>query len=308
MISWAELAQKEYEKPEFILDPYIPAGGIVLLWGDTSIGKSPVTWAMAKSIGQGTHYFGLPCRQGKVLYLEMDTPELSIAPRVKKLSGGLPENVWWMFAKPLGLPALSNEEREGLSQAQEEIVPDVVFVNTLRKAHDLNDIESRTPKLVYSFFQKTFPQAALVFVHHERKKGTDPNAIQHDKEGFSGSKHWLDDAQVGLHLERFGGDGGRENLRLYHRKSQVSDLLRPLPLKLDSDGSNLSSPLFDQLFVTYEFLNSAEAEEQKAIVLDDLLARRLQVSAATAKKLRLTVMSGRFPGSREFLTKHADSE
>jgi hypothetical protein len=260
---------------------------------------------MARCIGAGSHFFGLPVREGKVLYLEMDTPELSIAPRVKKLAGGPPASVWWMFCKPLGLPTLSAEERDALSAAQEEVVPDVVFINTLRKAHDLNDIESRTPKLVYSFFQKTFPQASLVFIHHERKKGTDPNSIQHDKEGFSGSKHWLDDAQVGLHLETF---SGRENLRLYHRKSQVSDLLRPLPLKLDSDGSNLSSPLFDDLLVTYEFLNSAEAEEQKATVLDDMLARRLKMSAASAKRLRLTVMAGKFPGSRTFLEKHADSE
>lgn len=306
-ISWEDLSKKTYSEPEFLLNPYISREGITFIWGDTSIGKSPLTWAMAAAIGNGTSFFGLPTLASKVYYLELDTPETSIANRIKLLPAA--ENVWWDFLPPLSVPTLDQETSEILRRVQADIRPDVVFINTLRKVHDLDDKDSRTPKLVYTFFQKQFPQASLVFVHHIRKRPQDPKFVDHEKEAFSGAKNWLNDAQVGLHLETFSGP--RENLRLYHRKSQVSETLRPLPLFLERDGSTLRSPLFDELFKTYELMNDPPLDENDAPLnagaLDLHLSRILGVAPVTAKRRRLTILSGKFPGSREFLeTSHFD--
>lgn len=280
----------------------------MLLWGDTSIGKSPLTWGMAAAIGNGTSFFGLPVTPGKkVYYLELDTPETSIASRIKKLPAA--DNVWWDFLPPLSVPYLDEVTSKNFEIVQREVRPDVVFVNTLRKVHDMDDKDSRTAKLVYSFFQRQFPQAALVFVHHIRKRAQDPKFIDHSKEGFSGAKNWLNDAQVGLHLERFSGP--KENLRLYHRKSQVSDLLRPLPLLLEKDGSALRSPLYDELVATYESLNDPPlhpgGEAFSKAEFDFALARKLKISPATIKRRRLMVEGREFPGSRAFLSDFAVS-
>lgn len=300
-ITWEDLNKKVYAEPEFILDPYIPTEGIVLFWGDTSSGKSPLTWSMASAIGNGMPFFGLPTRAAKVYYLELDTPETSIASRIKILPAA--QNVWWDFLPPLSVPFLDEETSEIFRRVQGEIRPDVVFINTLRKVHDLDDKDSRTPKLVYTFFQKAFPQAALVFVHHIRKRPQDPKFIDHAKEAFSGAKNWLNDAQVGLHLEAFSGT--KENLRLYHRKSQVSETLKPLPLTLGRDGSTLTSPLFDELLKTYETMHDPPLDENdnplSAGALDVYLGKLLGVAAVTAKRRRLTILSGKFPGSRGFL-------
>lgn len=274
----------------------------MLLWGDTSIGKSPLTWTMAAAIGNGTAFFGLPVTPGKkVYYLELDTPETSIASRIKKLPAA--KNVWWDFLPPLSIPFLDEGTRASFEAVQRNVFPDVVFVNTLRKVHDMDDKDSRTAKLVYSFFQKQFPQAALVFIHHIRKRAQDPKFIDHAKEGFSGAKNWLNDAQVGLHLEKYSGP--KENLRLYHRKSQVSDLLKPLPLFLKRDGSTLTSPLYEELLKTYEILNDPPThEEEKAfskMEFDYFISKKLGTSPATAKRRRLSVEGGEFPGSRAFL-------
>lgn len=301
-LTWEELNAREYPKEDFLLDPYIPREGIVLLWGATSTGKSPLGWAMAAAIGNGTSFFGLPTHPGRVLYVENDTPEQVVAGRVRKLPPA--PNVWWMFTPPLSLPGIDPEDKRMLVRANDEIAPDVVFLNTLRKLHDMDDKDSVTPKMVYSFFRKLFPKSALVFVHHVRKQSTDPRALDRSKESFSGSNHWLDDAQVGIHLESY--DGARENLRLYHRKSQASELLRPLPLKLESDGSTLRSPLFEELLFTYELLN--EWEDDKT-TLDAAVALKFGISVSTAKKRRLAIEHGRFPGSRDFLNRaHREDE
>lgn len=297
-ISWEDLNAREYKDPDFILDPYIPREGIVLLWGATSTGKSPLGWSMCSAVGTGTSFFGLPTRPGRVLYVENDTPEQIVASRVRKISPA--PNVWWLFLQPLSLPNVEPETKRILLKANDELAPDVVFLNTLRKLHDMDDKDSTTPKIVYSFFRKIFPRSALVFVHHVRKQSTDPRAVEHSKESFSGSNHWLDDAQVGVHLESY--ESPRENLRLYHRKSQASELLRPLPLRLHDDGSTLTSPLYDELLAAYTLLNEDEEDDKGA--LDLKLSMMFGISPSTAKKRRLAIESGKFPNSRDFLARH----
>jgi hypothetical protein len=259
---------------------------------------------MAAAMGNGTSFFGLPTKESRVLYLEVDTPEASIVKRLKLFSPP-PQNVWWLFSSPLSVPNVDAAQHETLQRASEDIKPDVVFVNTLRKVHDMDDKESRTPKLVYSYFQKLFPSSALVFVHHMRKKPVDPKALAHHKEGFSGAMNWLNDAQVGLHLEPFKSEG--TNLRLYHRKSQVSDTIKPLPLLLGKDGTHLSSPLYDALATAYECLH--EYDGYPATAIDSIIAGKIQMSVSSAKKYRLAVERGDFPGTRKFMeTEGLDEE
>lgn len=286
------------EEPQFLLDPYIVRGGITFLWAKSSVGKSPLTWAMAASIGSGSHFYGLPTTQARVLYIEVDTPMHAIVPRLKRLTPP-PPNVWWHFLSPISVPSPRQEDMEGLLAAKEAAKPEVVFVNTLRKVHDLDDKDSKTPKIVYSFFQHLFPTAALVFIHHARKSSPDPKAIHHGDESFSGAMNWINDAQVGLHLERYSSKDSKENLRLYHSKSQISPKLRPMPLHLAKDGTTLTSPRFDQLIKTYEILNNPP--DGSKLDLDQFLAKELGVSITTARRNRYVIEAEEFPGSRRFM-------
>jgi len=259
---------------------------------------------MASAVGAGHHFFGLPVTNGRVLYIEVDTPEEVVVPlRLKHLPPV--NNVWWMFCKPMGLPAIDPEVQDALREAQSDIRPDLVILNTLRKLHAMDDKDSKTPTAVYSYFQHIFPQAALLFVHHEKKESQDPRALKLEGESFSGSRHWIDDAQVGLHLEKYSGNKTC-NLRLHMRKSQVSELVKPLPLFLEKDGSNVSSPLFDELFFIYEQLNEDPGIPRGD--LDRLVAKKLGVSEMTARRRRAGIEAGDFPGSRRFLAKIAEEE
>lgn len=305
-VSWKELIGREKREVPFLIDPYIPRESIVFLWGDTSIGKSPLTWAMAKAIGEGTHFFGLPVKQGRCLYVEADTPEVVISPRIQAVKGEVPENVWFAFTGALGVPLLDDKKRIDLLRARDECRPDVVFLNTLRKMHDLKDTDSTAPKAVYSYFQELFPGCALVFVHHIRKTPINPNIQENEREAFSGNKHWLDDAQVGLHLSRWAKKDSKQNLSLHHVKSQVSEVMKPLPLKLHGDGSTLSSPLFDDLLVAYNCMQKSGELDKGQI--DQMIADLSKVSVSTARRRRAIIEHGKFPGTRAFLSSAGEDE
>ena len=295
-ISWSDLEGMEFKEGEFLIDPYIPKESIVLLYGDTSIGKSPLTWQLVKSIGDGRGFFGLPSTKGTVLYVETDTPEVVLLPRLKKMSAAA--DVWWLFLPPLSAPTLSGDEMGALVAANHKLKPDLVVLNTLRKVHDLDDKDSKTPRLVYGFFQKVFPKSALLFVHHTRKQSLNPQFKEVGKEAYSGSKHWINDCQVALHLEEFKSGERKENLRLYHAKSQVTETLRPLPLILHGDGTTMSSPLYDDLFAVYDHLHEWTGTKAG---LDAAVAAARGTSAKTIQRRRLCIEHGLFPGNRGFL-------
>ena len=294
LISWQDLNLKSHPEPDWIVDPYIVREGITLLWAGTSVGKSPLAINLAKCIGEGTPFFGLKTTQSRVLFIELDTPEMAAAPRIKKLEAA--PNVWFLFSKPLSIPEVPADQKSMLFDAREEVEPELVIVNTLQKCHDMDGKDARTVKLVYSWFQYAFPNAALCFVHHMRKASTDPKARVISNEGFTGSNQWLADAQIGIHLEKY--TGTKENLKLYHRKSQVSQQLKPMPLFLDTSeaggGMLLKCPLYDELLLTKETLDAHPGVSGGQA--DALLKDTLNLSVSTCRKRRLTIEQGLFPG------------
>jgi hypothetical protein len=125
--------------------------------------------------------------------------------------------------------------------------------------------------------------------------------VENDKENFSGSMHFLDDAQVGLYLEKYEDSQGRFNLRLQHKKSQVSELIKPLPLHLNKeDGTTLRSPLYEDMLTAYTLFHESGV---KGGDLDKLISNSLKISESTARRRRLLIESGAFPGSRNWMEK-----
>ncbi len=242
-IAWNDLLTEPRESVPFLVDPYVPRGGTVLFYGKTSIGKSPLTWELAKCVGAGIPFFGHLATPGKVLYLEVDTPKILVRERLREAGLLTAENVWWEFADSFNVlrpgPIVAR-----LKEAQLAVRPDLVIVNTLRKVYTGDDVNSDIPKQVYGTFASLFPQAAIWYTHHERKsRGGIEDATIDEREDFAGSAAWLNDAQVGLQLL---GDpkpkdaaAGELYVRLAHGKSQVSERLKPLHLIL-RDGAHWS--------------------------------------------------------------------
>ena len=228
---------------------------------------------------------------GKVLYIELDTPERLVATRLQKLPAWIPPDkggVDFLFLPPLSVPVLSPQDLNLLHKAAEREY-DFVVINTLRKCHSLNDKEPQTPKIVYEFFQRTFPGAALLFVHHTKKSqlnnatGTYESGLSNQT--FSGAMNWINDAQVGVNLRKFRNARAGTNLHLTHEKTQVSAEYKPLPLKLAPDGSNMSCPMADQITHVKTLLQSLDSKSGNQ--LDEYVAGNLGIGMTKARELRV---------------------
>lgn len=227
-----DFLKEQPESTSFWVQNLIPQGGVVLLWGHTSIGKSPFSWHLALSIADGTPFFFLPAKKGKVLYIELDTPRNLVHERAKTLP--FSDNLYWIF-----LPGLNVDTPDwhSLGAQAASLRPDVVFINTLRKAHTGSDIESHVPSEVYARYQRLFPTATIVFIHHARKIKGEPGLPA--SEGFSGAQAWQNDAQLACRLYRCKpteDDDDCLHLALDITKSQVCATGELLRVSLLGDG------------------------------------------------------------------------
>ena len=277
-ISWEELVAQPLGTIPFLIDPYVPEGGIILLYGKTRLGKSPLTWEIARCIGSGEPFFGKPTRPGRVLYLELDTPQRLVQPRLEYLAPA--PNVWWEFIPAVNTFDASSQAHLRAIQAQ--CKPDLLIVNTLRAIHYGDEKDAALPLRIYKTFQALFPKAAILFVHHDKKSAGNPEDSSDPDEAFSGHMAWLNHCQVGLHLMRYGhrNDTGTGLLRLKHSKSQVSREAPDLVLKLDENGSHLvaySAHRLQQVLTIYQALAETPKTERVRIVAKQLSLSERQV-------------------------------
>jgi hypothetical protein len=192
-------------------------------------------------------------KKGPVLYIELDTPMNLIQPRLRKLERK-PHGMWLeVFQKvPIDICHLEEEGEIAtrLRNLQEGVQPVLVIINTLRKAHTEEDKDAGTPALVYGAWREYFPDACLMFVHHDKKVPVGKGITVNQDQMFSGSQHWADDSTMCFHLQKdrenpgtdADADGKPKKTAITIRmtRSQVADSenFPALQLRLNSDGTN----------------------------------------------------------------------
>ncbi len=221
----------------WLLEPYIPREGVIFLYGKKGVGKSPLTWSLARSIASGEPWMGLPVSSpGEVLYIEVDSPLSVVKARTDHLK--FPPNLFFYF--PTNSFLCSQDGYDQMKKETGHLHPSLVIVNTLRKVHLFKDKEPETPAKVYTLFRKLFQ--SVLFVHHEKKTPADPEQGYERGEEFSGSLAWANDAQVCLQLRRAprSKDDGSHNLILVNTGNQLHAQPPDLKLLLDADGYTLT--------------------------------------------------------------------
>lgn len=266
--------------PQWLIEGWLPAGGLTFLHGPTSIGKSPLTWAVAQAVTSGIPFFGhAVLTKGPVLYIELDTPDQSIQPRLKFLNPA-PEDFWLLNLQP-GIDIRAGQTSETyahLFNANATVKPILVIVNTLRKSHQGDDKSSEIPNQVYQALHKFFPHAAKLMVHHDRKANRDSTVIEDPDQAFSGSQAWVNDAQVAWHLRST--DKKARKVTLEMTKSQVSALAEPLHLQLQEDGTNWTLQTHALIVAAFKSLDPT----QGLMIRYEGVAKRIGVSVSTVQR------------------------
>jgi len=256
--TWNDVATGTYIKPPFLIEEFIPSEGIVLLWGVSSIGKTPIAWHMARSLATGADFAGFLVRKSKVLFIELDQPEIVTAERIRDLPL-LPDDSLLVLEHlaPFTTP-LEPKCQERLEFLNASVEPDVVFIDTLRKCHNLDDIPSETVQKVYTQFRRIFPTSCVVFIHHERKMGIDDH--RPPEESFAGNRAWINDAQIGIRAHKHKGD-----LVLTMLKNQMGEIDWNVRFKL-VNGNELRSNVNEKQLLR-EIVETVEPKERVAAAI-----------------------------------------
>ena len=280
------------EPVKFWLDPLIPVGGITILYGKFGTYKTPITLNMGISMAQGKEFCGLQTTKAKVLYIEADTPPQVLKPRIQSTQAAVDGfDFYW---SPTGFnviqpsSSLMDTEIYGeLCRVHQKEAYDVVFIDSLRCIHNLDDTKSDVPPRIYQSVARMFPGASLVFIHHDKKtpilkQGSEQDQAEIDIESFSGSQALVNHATVGIKVKH--ANKAMNLVQLVHVKSQASELISPLMLKI-RDAIHVGIPEH----LNAEAYQNALTQVPRGLTLgeqDKKVAAFLGVSVRTARRYR----------------------
>lgn len=228
-----ELLTKEYPNPPFICKPFISRGGIMLLHGKKSLGKSPFSWEMARCVANGLPFLGFPTERGNVLFIEKDTPENLSMPRIKQLPE--PRGGWRIeFLNQMSIDLGSSNPQRYLQEIEQRHGPfDLVIWNPLSRFY--HGVEKEVVTSVYDRMAQLFPHAGHLLVSHDRKEGRSADSITIDSEEHSGRQEWVNLAQTVFRLVRPGA-----YLEVRNTGNQVTRVHRPIRFVLTCDNSSIA--------------------------------------------------------------------
>jgi hypothetical protein len=265
----------------WLCDPYVARDSITFLHGKTSIGKSPLTWELARCISQGIPFLGWHTNVARVLYVEADTPAILVKPRLRLLPK--PRGAWWIECiQDWGLDLANPGQRGvvGLRGLYDACKPELVIWNTLRSLTKADLSRGETVQAVYGLLRQCFPGSAHFIVHHNRKESTRPDTVDVPDEDHSGSSGWRDTAQIVLHMRY-----RHAHLVLEHTKTQGSPKMSPLRLELAEDGTTWLVDPRRQAVRRLWFEALAADPSQSRRKLAERLATDLSVHPATIYRL-----------------------
>lgn len=229
------LHDAQFPTPLFLVEPIIPFGGIVVLHGPKTAGKTQFALTLGIAVAHGRTFLDeYRCRQGPVLFVEADMTALTLQSRVQSAPDTRTLN--FLHTEPFDVVKVARAPKlpEALLQAQ-ALAPALVIVDSLRKTNIHDEVSSATPSLVYAAWQTLFPGATLLLIHHDRKKPTDPDAYLHPEEAARGTGAWLDDADTGLHLTRQRETKGGHLCTLSFSKCRTTEEPPAMVLRMHED-------------------------------------------------------------------------
>jgi RecA-family ATPase len=172
LLSWKEFDAVKFPENPWRIDKLIPEFGDTLLAAPSGHKKSWVAMEMMRSIAKGDLFLGkFKTKQGNVLYIEQETPQVEIQRRGRQLGLNDLDNVWMVSSKddPLNLndPAVVKQLEDIVKSKNIS----VVFVDTFRSvAGGLKEEKAEEIRAFFNRFRKLAETGiAFVFLDHTRK-------------------------------------------------------------------------------------------------------------------------------------------
>lgn len=202
-----EFVASTLERGTTLIDPWMAPGSITLLFGPPSAGKTMMTLSMARALAAGTTLWGFPCTKSRVLIVQADMGNTLYHERLQASKDNASSNIHLLLTDGGVFDVLAQAAAPSAPvQAAQQLGAGVVFVDTLRRSHTLDENDSTTADRVYDAWRRLFPGSALVFLHHSRKLPSHPDAKVAVREAFRGTSAWAASADTLLSVRRLRRD------------------------------------------------------------------------------------------------------
>lgn len=164
----------------WVIEPLIPQGGLVNLYGPPKGGKSYLALQLAMDIAlKNDTWMGFPIRtHGLVCYLQLDTPRSLWRNRIMTLEeAGVAVEGFALADRgmaPWPFDILSPEDGWNWLRAEcDKLTPTMVIIDTLRDVHRGNENDSQYMQEVMNALVEACQPAAVVLISHARKANAD---------------------------------------------------------------------------------------------------------------------------------------
>jgi len=189
-LSAREYATTLHFENRYLIDTLVPAESRVVIIGPPKQGKSYLALQMAMAVAAGTPFMGAHTTQGRVLYLQFDTPPPLWHERINDvLQCGIEIHPNLHFNRPARehrrMNLMTEARQSEVRRLLDTFDPSMVILDVLRKVHNRRENESDDMKLVFDVLNDLFAGRALVIVHHTHKLNQDPKAPRPDPSNAS---------------------------------------------------------------------------------------------------------------------------
>lgn len=221
---------QEFKEPPYLIEPFFPLGGLGLLHGKGGLGKTFLAMTIMEAICKGKPLFGVyPTTQGRVTYVQLDMTDRIFQDRMVQAGDRYRFEGWNVVSGVANLMAATRDT--DWVQKVHMKRPDLIIIDTLRKAHTMPENESDTPNKFFKKVRQLFGAIAIMPLHHDKKTSEHSNDPD---EAARGSGAWLTDIDVGMHLIKSRGE-----MRLEFSKVRTCPEQEPIQVLLDTESMSI---------------------------------------------------------------------
>jgi hypothetical protein len=182
-VSQMEKIASNTKNMSYLVQDYIPARSIVVMVGDSGVGKSPLAYQLGLCIAAGVPFLGMPTTRGRVLYLDFEDSieQATNMARVIAQHLGLdevPDHTFRLWSQHTAVEGANGKNLTPFDLIR-EYRPDFTIIDTLSAAFPIVEAKNQDAATLVNMCRKT--GSAVMLNHHERKE-SDDKKFDHDFE------------------------------------------------------------------------------------------------------------------------------